>query len=364
MINTLIWVRQKKGENKMKKRALILLSVVMIFTLVFTACGKSASQEKNNGGSKNTSKVTKNAINNSSEEGAKETVNEQKEENKVIKFTDAVGKEIVMDKPAEKIISLYSAHTENLFALGLNDEIIGVSTSEKYPKEATEKQAYNYKDDPETIIAAQPDVVLIRTMIANGYPDFVKALENAGIKVVTLYVTDYKDFDEYITTLGLITGEEKVAEEKLKEFHADVDEIKEKTSKVKEKKKVYFESIGKKFKTATPNSFAGTALKLVGCENIASDVEMPKRATTVVEYGEEKLLSKAKEIEVYVSQKGVMNKTVSIDEIKGRPGYDKIKAVQNDNIIIIDEKIISAPNFRYVQGLKELQEAVYPELYK
>jgi iron complex transport system substrate-binding protein len=348
----------------MKKRISIVLSVVMIFALLFTACGKNTSQEKNNGANKNNAKVTENSTKDKKDSEVKETGSEQKKENKVIKFTDAMGKEIVMDKPAEKIISLYSAHTENLFALALNEEIIGVSTSEKYPKEATEKQAYSYKDDPETIIAAQPDVVLIRTMIARGYPDFVKALENAGIKVVTLYVTDHKDFDEYITTLGLITGKEKAAEEKLKEFHADVDEIKEKASKVTEKKKVYFESIGKKFKTATPNSFAGTALKLIGCENIAADVEMPKKATTVVEYGEEKLLSKAKEIEVYVAQKGVMNKTVSVDEIKARPGYDKIKAVQNDNIVIIDEKIISAPNFRYVQGLKELQKAIYPELYK
>lgn len=32
-----------------------------------------------------------------------------------IKITDDEGKLIEMDKPAQKIISLYSAHTENLF---------------------------------------------------------------------------------------------------------------------------------------------------------------------------------------------------------------------------------------------------------
>ena len=35
-----------------------------------------------------------------------------------IRFTDARGKEIVLTQPAERIISLYSAHTENLYALG------------------------------------------------------------------------------------------------------------------------------------------------------------------------------------------------------------------------------------------------------
>lgn len=341
----------------MKKRSSFLICLLMIFSLALTACGSNGANS--NKEDKNAAEVSTN-VKNQEKNTKKEEV---KEDKKTIKFTDAVGKEIVIEEPAKRIISLYSAHTENLFALGLNEEIIGVGTSDKYPKEVAEKDVYSYKDDPEAIIAAKPDVVLIRTMIANGYPDFVKALENTGIKVVTLYVTDYKDFDEYINTLALITGKEREAAEKLKEFHASVDEIKEKASKITEKKKVYFESIGKKFKTATPNSFAGTALELIGCENIAADVEMPKKATTVVEYGEEKLLSKAKEIDVYTAQKGTMNKTVSIEEIKNRPGYDKIKAVQDEKIVIIDEKIISACNFRYVQGLKELQEKIYPELY-
>ena len=44
----------------------------------------------------------------------------------IIQITDDDGKLIEMEKPAERIISLYSAHTENLFSLGLEEQIIGV----------------------------------------------------------------------------------------------------------------------------------------------------------------------------------------------------------------------------------------------
>lgn len=38
----------------------------------------------------------------------------------VIDFTDDSGRRVKMEAPADRIISLYSAHTENLFALELD----------------------------------------------------------------------------------------------------------------------------------------------------------------------------------------------------------------------------------------------------
>ena len=42
----------------------------------------------------------------------------------VIQFTDDDGRVISLDEPCSRIISLYSAHTENLFELGAGDLII------------------------------------------------------------------------------------------------------------------------------------------------------------------------------------------------------------------------------------------------
>jgi len=48
-------------------------------------------------------------------------------------FTDESGSRITVKEPFKRIISLYGAHTENLFSLGLDLEIIGVSENEAYP---------------------------------------------------------------------------------------------------------------------------------------------------------------------------------------------------------------------------------------
>ena len=330
----------------MKKYLIVLLMLV----LVFAGCSNASVNE--NQDSNVGVEIKEDSAN-------ADNVNEEVEkESTKVKFVDDSGNEIVLEKPVERIISLYSVHTENIFALGAGDKLIGVGMSAKYPDEALEKKKFSYKDDPEIIIAENPDVVIARTSLIKRYPDYFDALKDSGIVVVNLYCSKFENFDSYITRLGMLVGKNDEAKNYLENFYKKVEIIKANASQIQNKKNAYFEAIGPKFRTATEGSFPITALELVGLNNIASGIEY-NGTSTVVEFGEEKLLSKGNEIDVYIAQKGVMNRKVSVDEIKSRPGYDSIKAVKEGNIIIIDEKLISSSTLRYLDGLKFLQEQIY-----
>lgn len=325
----------------MKKRISILLMLALL-SLLMIGCTADAELKE------------------TTEDAKQEDVvqDDSNSETREIKFIDDSGRAIVLEKPAEKVISLYSVHTENLYALGMGDVVIGVGTSDKYPEEVLEKTQYSYKDDAELIIAANPDVLIIRSMIDNRYPDYIKMIEDAGITVINLYCSEYEAFDVYMKRLGMIVGKEDLAAELVKSFHEEIDGIMERTATIETKQTAYFESIGKKFKTTTPVSFAGKALEIIGVENIAKDIEYDG-TSTVITFGEESLLARSADIDVYIAQKGAMNKTVSLEEIQNRPGFLSIKAVQNNKVIIIDEKLISGATMRYLEGLKELQNAIY-----
>ena len=157
-----------------------------------------------------------------------------------IHFTDDFGEEIILDKPAKRIISLYSAHTENLFSLGLDEEIIGVGKSDAFPPQVRTKEVFDYRSDPEKVINANPDLELIRPFINRGNPEFVEALKKANITVVFIVSEKFVDFPKYIKKLAMLTGKEKEAEMLLAEFNNDLEEIKNKTSKIEPKVKVYF----------------------------------------------------------------------------------------------------------------------------
>jgi len=279
-----------------------------------------------------------------------------------IDFTDDSGYRIRMEKPADTIISLYSAHTENLFALGLDREIIGVGSSDIYPYEALSKEIYDYKSDPEKVIAARPDVVIIRPFIERHSPDFVKSLRRTGITVVSLYPDSFDEFDEYIDKLGMITGKETTAERLLTEFHLELDTIKNETVS-DERIGVYFESSDREYKTVTEASMAAYAINLAGGSNIASDAVPIEEGSSIAIYGTEKIIERADDIDVYVTQRGVMGAGGNTHSIAIRPGFDVIKAVKNDRVYEINQKIISSPTFRFTKGVKALQRAFYPEKY-
>jgi len=279
-----------------------------------------------------------------------------------INFIDDDGNEINLDKPAERIISLYSAHTENLYYLGAGNKVIGGYKTCTYPPEAAFLDMFDYNGDPEAIIAKNPDLVIIRPFVRRKAPDYVKAIENAGIKVVSLYPDRFENFDDYINKLSLLTDTGEKAKELLKEFHSEIDKIKSAVSKAPEKQKVFFEATETNVRTVTNDSMAGLAIEFAGGENIAKDSKAMEEGSSISEFGEEKVLMNADNIDVYISQRGSMNSGASKQGISERAGFDVIKAIKNNRFFTINEKLVSSPTFRYTKGVREIARYLYPEI--
>ena len=274
---------------------------------------------------------------------------------------DQAGRRIVMGQSFKRVISLYGAHTENLFSLGLLNEIIGVSRHDDYPPQAVGKPVFSYHDDPEKFLAAQPDLVLIRPMIDRGYPQFVTMLEKSGITIVSLQPATIDEMFTYLAVLGILTGKQDRAQQLILHFKKSIGELKNLTESRVNRKRVYFEAIHSKMKTFAPDSMAIFALESAGGINIAADAKSV-RNTNIAYYGKERILSRALEIDVYLAQYGTMNRpTVSI--IKQEPGFNIIKAVAMDQIYIVDEKIVSRPTMRLLEGIYTIGTYLYPEIF-
>ena len=251
-------------------------------------------------------------------------------------FVDRSGREVIVEKPFKRVISLYGAHTENLFSLGLDREIIGVSKNEAYPPKVMTKPIFSYHDDAEKIIAARADLVLIRPMIAQGYKSLILKLQKAGITVVSLQPKTIEEVYSYWRNLGKLTGKERQAEKMIEHFQSGILKINSfiKAIPLSERKKVYFEAIHSKMKTFSPSSITIFALKTAGGINIANDAEAV-RGTNIAYYGKEHILSHANEIDVYLAQRGVMNRA-KVRHITEEGGFKAIKAVRDGEIYVID----------------------------
>ena len=275
---------------------------------------------------------------------------------------DARGEKVVVDHPFKRIISLYGAHTENLFFLGLDQEIIGVSKNESYPEPATKKKWFSYHDDPEKFLVAEPDLVLVRPMVERGYPGLIKRLRRSGITVVSLQPSTAKGLYQYWMALGILTGKEDRAEKMIHEFKTRVAHFSKLTQDVEKKKRVYFEAIHSRMKTFVPGSMAMFVLESAGGVNVATDA-VSSRGTNIGIYGKERILSHANEIDVFLAQTGVMNHT-SLEMIKNEPGFRIIRAVKENQVYLIDEVLVSRPVFRLLIGIETIGKILYPEIFR
>jgi iron complex transport system substrate-binding protein len=267
---------------------------------------------------------------------------------------DSSGQTISVDKPFTRIISLYSAHTENLCSLGAEELLVGISRSDDYPPSITGKPRFSYREDPEKFIALQPDLVLVRPMIERSYPQFIDKLKQAGIVVISLQPNGVEEMFDYWENLGILTGNETAAKEMIAAFNSRLQLIQDSLKNVTadQRPKVYFQSIHSKMKTFARDSIGVFVLEQAGGINIAADAEQV-RGTNIAYLGKEQLLSLGSEIDIFLAQHGTMN-PVNLDIIMKEPGFGAIKAIRNGQVYLIEEALVSRPTLRILDGIEQL----------
>ena len=275
---------------------------------------------------------------------------------------DQVGRRIAPRAPFRRIISLYGAHTENLFALGLAAAVIGVSPHEDYPPAALTKTIFSYRDDPERFLAARPDLVLIRPMVERAYGQLVRRLEQSGITVVSLQPTAVDQIRAYWKILGTLTGRRPAAEAMLSRFDTAVAAFRALAVTVETPRRVYFEAMHRQMRTFAPGAMAIFALETAGGINAAADAQA-RPHNNIALYGRERILSHAHEIDLYLAQVGVMN-PVTREQIESAPGFGVIRAVAAGEIHLIDEKLVSRPTLRLLEGIYRIGRRLYPRTFE
>ena len=277
------------------------------------------------------------------------------------KIYDSHGNAVFIEKPFLNIISLYSAHTENLCSIGAAKQLAGISRNDDYPENILKKPRFSYREDPEKFIAHNPDLVLIRPMVERSYPEFIKKLRAAGIQVISLQPTSIREMLDYWKTLGIISGHEKEASALVEKFESEIRNIRTQVARIpqNDRPKVYFEAIHKKMKTFAETSIGMFILETAGGINIAQDATRV-RTTNIAFFGKEKLLSRGDEIDIFLSQYGRMN-PVTIETITSEPGFKAIRAIRENRVYLIEEQLVSRPTIRILEGIDKLHSIFFKQ---
>jgi iron complex transport system substrate-binding protein len=322
------------------KRKILSLIVVLILIFTFVGCGNQEEVQEEN--QENQEEL---------EENEEEQGEEENESQYPVNITDGYGREIELEKPAEKIISLAPSMTETIFALGAGDRLVGVTTYCNYPEEAKEIDQVGDFEGPnlESVIEKNPDVVVA---LAMG-DDEKSKLEDAGI---TVFLQDPQNLGEVfdnIKKIGTILGLQEEAESLTSNMNAKKDSIVETVSNY-DSKKVFYEVWSEPLMTAGPGSILDEMINLSNGENIAYDAE-----SLYPEYSLELLIERNPE--VYLTADDGFK---TVEDIKNREGYENITAIKENNIYMLHPDIVSRTGPRIIEGLEMIAQAIHPEAFQ
>jgi len=271
-----------------------------------------------------------------------------------VTVTDATGDELTFDDKAEKIVSVLPSNTEIAFALGLEDEIVGVTELDNYPEEAQEKETVgDFEINVEKVISLEPDVVLADESVNE---DALNQLRDADVQVLVVETaTNFEEVYDAIDMIAKVTDTTEEADEIEADMEEKLSSLEEKVAEIEEPKSVYVEiSPSPETFTAGKGTFIDTILERINAENSAGDLEgWPEvNEEAVIEMNPDVILTTYGS---YVDD--------PVKEVTDRKGWSDITAVEDEQIFDVNEDLVSRPGPRLVEGAEELAKAIYPDVF-
>jgi iron complex transport system substrate-binding protein len=268
-------------------------------------------------------------------------------------LTDEIGRKVKIPHSPKRIISLAPSITEILFALGLTDEIAGVTDFCDYPEIAAKKPRIGGFTNAsiEKIVSLKPDLII---GIKDGNRmDALQGLNDLGFSI---YVIDPKGVDgvtKTIKNIGEVAGREDESIRIVRSILSRKERIASLTRTLP-KPKVFFQIGTGPTITVGRGTLADDLIRLSGGRSVSED-----ESTVYPFYSIETLLSKAPEMIIMSSMEGKKDHSNQIEKWQN---WKSIPAVKRNAIYVVDSNLVDRPTPRIIEGLEAMVRIIHPEV--
>lgn len=169
---------------------------------------------------------------------------------------------------AERIVSLVPSVTETLFALGLGDQVVGVSSYDDYPPNVTKLPRVGTFLTPnlEAIAALRPTLVIGRGISSNQRE--VHALRAMGYETLMIEDDSLSQIEQSIRTIGDRVGKREQANAIVAGIEANVNDVRNRVRPFPSRRALML--VGHQPIVAVgPGTFLDDLVKVAGAQNIA-----------------------------------------------------------------------------------------------
>ncbi|MDX1814150.1 MAG: cobalamin-binding protein [Candidatus Bathyarchaeia archaeon] len=282
-------------------------------------------------------------------------------------LVDDTGYVTSLETVPNRIISMAPSTTEIAFALDLDDKIVAVSDYCDYPYdfsawiEAGNMSTIGDFSDPsmEAIASLSPDLILATAGVQGPT---IGTLRDLGYKVLILNPSDVDGVMQDIELVGNATGKTAEAAALIADLNSRINTVVDTVANADFTPTVYYEVWydPTSLWTAGSKAWQNALIEKAGGVNIFADQDLEyfmSSAEAVIERNPDIILLPAEGMGEGVPFWG------SLDDVRARPGWDTIKAIQNNGLIEVDSNTIARAGPRVADIIEDLAAAFHPELF-
>jgi iron complex transport system substrate-binding protein len=263
--------------------------------------------------------------------------------------TDDVGRDIRLEQPARRVLSLLPAGTETFFALGAGGAVVG-RTRYDVDSGVVHLPSVGGGLDPslEAIVALRPDlVVAFETASESRIRPRIEAL---GIPVFAIQTEDTADIYRNIASLGALVGRGETADSLLSSIRAELSAIRASVAGSDRPKVVYVASISPPI-VAGPGTYLGELIGVAGGDLLdvggAQGAYWPQISL-------ETLLREQPDLLVLPVGS---DPTSTIGRLRSEPGWRDLEAVKQNRVALVPTDLMSRPGPRIPEIARLLRDA-------
>jgi len=273
--------------------------------------------------------------------------------------TDQIGRQVRIEKMPEKIVSLSPANTEIVYALGLEEKLVGVTEFCDYPEAAKDKPKVGGFStvDIEKVIESQPDLILTADI---HEAEVIPRLEGLGLTVLALAPETLDEVLDAILLVGKCTGQEEEATKLVTGMENRIEAITYKTVSLapSEMPRVFYIVWHDPLMTIGSDTRIHELIKSAGGTNIAQNLGegYPTMSLEAVILADPQII---------VAGSGMgEGASLPYEFALTEERLKDLDARINSRVYEINTDLVGRPGPRMVDGLEQLAKMIHPELFE
>ncbi len=267
-------------------------------------------------------------------------------------LTASNGRVTIKAKP-DRIISLSSTATEDLYAVGAGHQVVAVDSDSDYPPGAPLTKLSGFSPNVEAIAKYQPDLVIAEENVGG----LVSGLTKLGVPVlIEPAATNLAGAYAQIDQIGQATGHDAQGEQTVATMKTQIAADVKRAGSSHEDLTYYWELNANPYYSVTSATFIGQIVSLFGLKNIA-DAANKASDGGYPEVSEEYIVA-ARPLIIFLADNQAADGGQTPAVVARRPGWAVIPAVKDHEIIGLNDDIASRWGPRLPQLVAEIAQAV------